>query len=293
MTDLKHVFAVNPLRPGVPRAGRGPVRRPGPAAVAARSRPGSTRSGSTPATGRPAASRFHFDNEGPRHRAFVEAFELADRLVTCGEYLAFMDDGGYDAGAAVAVARLGRAPGERVDGAVLLGARATASGGSSRSPGCGRVDPHEPVTHLSYFEADAYARWAGARLPERGRVGGRRPDRLGRHRRRARLLRRRGPPPPRPGRDASAATAPRRPSLRSARCSARCGSGRTASTARTPATGPSRARSASTTASSWPTSSSCAAAAVATSRSHIRPTYRNFFPPDATWQFTGLRLARS
>ncbi len=285
VTDLKHVFAVNPLRPvfrdraDLPSADPGPLRWRG-------SSPGSTKSGLN--RGRVVEpERFHFDNEVPRHRAFVEPFELADRLVTCGDYLAFMDDGGYDDSAAVAVARLVRASRARVDGAVLLGAarrRVVARHAGRDAP----RRPERAGTHVSYCEADAYARWAGARVPSEveWEVAGRTAwdgsgDAPGSFADAAACT----PPRPRP----SAATAPAT-QPRSARCSARCGSGRTASTGRTRATDRSRALG-EYNGKFMANQFVLRGGSVATSRSHIRPTYRNFFPPEATWQFTGLRLA--
>jgi ergothioneine biosynthesis protein EgtB len=107
---------------------------------------------------------FAFDNEGPRHTALVHPFEIADRLVTCGEWLDFVDDGGYSrpelwmsAGWAEVQASEWSAPEYwyRTDGEwqafTLAGLRA--------------VDRAAPVEHVSWFEADAFARWAGARLP--------------------------------------------------------------------------------------------------------------------------------
>src|SRR5207245_376864 len=106
---------------------------------------------------------FAFDNEGPRHRTFVERFRLASRLVTNGEYSAFIDDGGYDRpqlwlsdGWNARIAHSWSAPlyWEKSDGRwrnmTLGGPRA--------------VDDAEPVCHVSFYEADAFARWSGARL---------------------------------------------------------------------------------------------------------------------------------
>jgi len=107
---------------------------------------------------------FAFDCEGPRHRALVEPFRLANRPVTNGEWLAFVEDGGYrrpgpwlSDGWATVQAEGWEAPlhWRRVDGAwhqVTLA-------------GLLPLDPEAPVCHVSYYEADAFATWAGARLP--------------------------------------------------------------------------------------------------------------------------------
>jgi len=107
---------------------------------------------------------FSFDNEGPAHQVLLEPYRVADRLVTCGEWLEFVADGGYarhdlwlSDGWAAVNDQGWEAPlyWEQVDGAwhefTLHGLRA--------------VDPGAPVAHVSHYEADAYARWAGARLP--------------------------------------------------------------------------------------------------------------------------------
>ncbi len=107
---------------------------------------------------------FCFDNEGPRHRVFLEPFALADQLVTNGEWHAFMTDGGYrdprlwlSDGWQIVRSEAWRAPlyWEERDGTwlqmTLLGLQA--------------VDPAAPVCHVSFYEADAFARWAGKRLP--------------------------------------------------------------------------------------------------------------------------------
>ena len=112
---------------------------------------------------------FHFDNEEPRHRVWLEPYALADRLVSNGDYRAFIEDGGYarpelwmSEGWAMRTERQWKAPrywrqgqsGEQQAWAWEF----TLAG---RCP----LDDHRPVRHLSWFEADAYARWAGSRLP--------------------------------------------------------------------------------------------------------------------------------
>jgi ergothioneine biosynthesis protein EgtB len=107
-----------------------------------------------------AGEPFAFDNEQPRHKAWLEPFALADRLVTNGEWQAFIADGGYrnpalwlsDGWEAV------KAHGWTAPEYWRGDAQATLAGLETR-------DPAAPVQHVSFFEADAYATWAGARLP--------------------------------------------------------------------------------------------------------------------------------
>ncbi len=107
---------------------------------------------------------FAFDNEHPRHRVWLDPFQIADRLVTNGEWLEFMADGGYrraefwlSDGWAAVVAEGWEAP---------LYWRETPEGWRAMTlHGLRPLDPAAPVSHVSYYEADAYAAWAGARLP--------------------------------------------------------------------------------------------------------------------------------
>jgi ergothioneine biosynthesis protein EgtB len=108
---------------------------------------------------------FAFDNEGPRHTAFLEPYRIADELVTCGEWQEFMADGGYERpelwlsdGWYAVQANDWRAP---------LYWRDDGSDGWSVFTLAGRraVDANEPVVHVSHYEADAYANWRGNRLP--------------------------------------------------------------------------------------------------------------------------------
>lgn len=111
-----------------------------------------------------AAEGFHFDNEAPRHSVLLNAWRLADRLVTNSEYLEFVQDGGYND------PRLWLA-----DGWHLIRQRDwrhplywSESGGERREFTLGGIrplDPHQPVSHVCFYEADAFARWAGKRLP--------------------------------------------------------------------------------------------------------------------------------
>ncbi len=108
---------------------------------------------------------FCYDNELPRHRHFVESFSLSNRLVTNAEYLAFMEDGGYQrpefwlsmGWQAVQVQKWS---------SPLYWYQGSVAWSQFTLSGLRPIDWQEPVTHVSYFEADAYARWAGCRLPE-------------------------------------------------------------------------------------------------------------------------------
>ena len=157
LMDIKHVFWMNPLAPAyAPETPR--EARPAPALEWLDFDGGLVEIGHD-------GQGFAFDNEGPRHKVWIEPFRLASRLATCGEYLAFIEDGGYRrpelwlSDGWSTVAREGwDAPlyWRGGDGGALT--IFTLSG--SRP-----LDPAEPVAHLSYYEADAFARWSGARLP--------------------------------------------------------------------------------------------------------------------------------
>jgi ergothioneine biosynthesis protein EgtB len=107
---------------------------------------------------------FSFDNESPSHRVYVDDFKIADRLITNGDYLAFIEDRGYHRpelwlSNGWATIREGNWEGP-------LYWEKSADGWTEFSlAGVHPIDASEPVCHVSYYEADAFARWAGARLP--------------------------------------------------------------------------------------------------------------------------------
>jgi ergothioneine biosynthesis protein EgtB len=110
---------------------------------------------------------FAFDNERPRHRVFLEPFALANRPVSCGEWLEFMADGGYERpelwlseGWSIVTSEQRRMP--------LYWSEEGGAFSQFSLSGPRAIDPAEPVCHVSYHEADAYARWSGARLPSEG-----------------------------------------------------------------------------------------------------------------------------
>jgi ergothioneine biosynthesis protein EgtB len=154
LTDLKHLFAANPLKPAY---------RDCRANVAGGSAPlrfmafegGVKEIGAS-------GKRFCFDNETPRHRQVIEPFTMADRLITNSEYTEFIREGGYrrpqlwmSDGWTTVVSEKWQHPlywSDDLDGEFTL---------SGMQP----LDPAAPVAHLSFYEADAFARWAQARLP--------------------------------------------------------------------------------------------------------------------------------
>lgn len=167
LTDLLHLFALNPLQP-VARAGHAT-----PAASVGSTSDAQSGWSSFPGgiveIGAPAARHagFHFDCEGPRHAVLLAPFKLAHRLVSNADWLAFMADGGYDNpllwksdGWAARCEQGWRAPlyWERGDDAPCGWRTMTLHGPRD-------VQPSAPVVHVSWYEADAFASWAGKRLP--------------------------------------------------------------------------------------------------------------------------------
>jgi ergothioneine biosynthesis protein EgtB len=156
LTDLKHVLSRNPLHPVYRARAQVPASKRARPLEFVRFEGGLREIGTDPSAG------FCFDNETPRHRVFVEPFELACRLVTNAEYREFIRDRGYARpefwladGWATVQEQAWQRP---IYWSEDLECEFTLSG-------LERIDPDAPVSHLSGYEADAYARWAGARLP--------------------------------------------------------------------------------------------------------------------------------
>jgi ergothioneine biosynthesis protein EgtB len=177
LMDIKHVLSRNPLLPAyappaipsAPAAG-GSTRRTPPLGYI-------EHPGGTVGIGH-LGGGFAFDNEGPRHRAFLTPFALADRPVTCGEWMEFMADGGYHRpelwlsdGWAVVQQEHWEAPLYWIPEDTATGFGGRTNGHKPHDwwiftlEGARPVDPDEPVCHVSYYEADAYAHYTGARLP--------------------------------------------------------------------------------------------------------------------------------
>jgi len=269
LSDLKHAFSRNPLRP-VYRE-----RASEPAGAAQRLRWHGF-GGGLREIGH-AGQGFAFDNERPRHRVFVEAFELASRPVTNAEFMAFVRDDGYarpelwlSDGFATVAARGWRAPlyWEERDGETRIFTLA----------GMIPLRADEPVCHVSHYEADAYARWAGARLPTEAEweVAAQEAPREGGFVETGRLH----PAPSQPCEGHPAAL---------------FGDvWEWTSSAYTPYPGfrPLAGALAEYNGKFMSNQLVLRGGSCATPQSHIRASYRNFFPPDARWQWSGIRLAR-
>jgi len=160
LTDILNAFYTNPLKPKYREQGTGNSEQPETRPLAFRPFEGGLREAGHAGNG------FCFDNEMPRHRVWLEPYALANRLVTCGEYAEFMADGGYrkpefwlSAGWDAVKHDGWRAPlywsdeGGEWSVFTLRGERPLKELAAT------------PVSQVSFFEADAYARWAGRRLP--------------------------------------------------------------------------------------------------------------------------------
>ncbi|OYY71644.1 ergothioneine biosynthesis protein EgtB [Sphingomonas sp. 28-63-12] len=268
ITDILHLFAQNPTEPAIwPAPRKVPVEMPGPIGWICHA-------GGIVDIGHNGEG-FAFDAEGPRHQTLLTPHALADRTVTNGEWAAFIAEGGYrdprhwlsDGWAWVKA--------QRITAPLYWAER---DGGWTRFGLDGRraIDPAAPVTHVSFYEADAYASWAGARLPTEAEweaaAQAQDPES-------GNQLDRAGPVEPRPStagpawfgdvwewtgsafrpypgfRAAEGAVGEYNGKFMSGQCVLRGGS-------------------------------------CATPRGHLRAAYRNFFYPHQRWQFTGVRLAK-
>ncbi|MGA8109551.1 MAG: ergothioneine biosynthesis protein EgtB [Acidobacteriaceae bacterium] len=279
ITDVKHAFWSNPLHP---------VYAPGALVAGADvATPlqwmgfegGLVEIGYAPPPGERTGLEFCFDNETPRHRVYLQPFRLASRLVTCAEYLEFMNDLGYERpelwlseGWATVLSEKWEAP---------LYWRRNAETANREVFTLRGLVPLEsllttPVCHISYFEADAFARWAGKRLPTEAEW------------------------------ETAAADAPQGGNLLEKQNYH-------------PLAAPGASQREQLFGDVWEWTASAylgypgyrplpgalgeyngkfmsnqmvlRGGSVATPGSHIRSTYRNFFPPATRWQFSGVRLA--
>ncbi|MEP6937557.1 MAG: ergothioneine biosynthesis protein EgtB [Chthoniobacterales bacterium] len=294
VTDIKHVFAQNPLYPVFePREFEPGAQKPTlqfvelDEAMVSIGHEGSA---------------FSYDNEGPRHRALVPACSLASRSVTNGEYLAFIEAGGYtrpefwlSLGWTTVNEQRWQAP--------LYWVKRDGQWWHFTLSGFRAIDDSEPVTHVSYFEADAYANWDGARLPTEFEW----------ERAAADL--------PIEGNfvnDERFHPAPAGTMAAEGRTASRVLNGNDIATSREISSSHPELLQMFGDVWEWTRSAylpypgyRAAPGALgeyngkfmcnqmvlrggscATSRKHIRATYRNFFQPEKRWQFTGIRLAR-
>ena len=274
LMDIKHVFSINPLLPA--------FQAPQPQIAApAAPRAWVDFAGGLIEIGHD-GNGFAFDNETPRHKVWLDPFRLATHPVTCAEYLEFVEAGGYrrpefwlSDGWATVRAEDWQAPlyWRRQDGVwsiFTLG-------------GLRRLNPAEPVCHLSFFEADAYAKWVGHRLPTEAEwefaaegipVAGNFADRGLFH----------------PCAAAAAAAEP------GATVRLRQMFGDVWEWTASPYIPYPRFRAAAGAIGEYNGKFMCSqmvlrGGAAVTPAGHARATYRNFFPPSARWAFAGLRLA--
>lgn len=165
LTDVKHAFWSNPLHPAYAPGPRIAASSPMPAPLAWKDFPAGVAEIGRPT---PASGEFCFDNETPRHRVFLEPFRIASRLITCAEYLQFMEDGGYSRPELWLSEAWTILQNEHWEAPLYW--RRGVEGDSWQVFTLRGLMPladllATPVCHVSYFEADAFARWAGCRLP--------------------------------------------------------------------------------------------------------------------------------
>ncbi|HSU21057.1 MAG TPA: ergothioneine biosynthesis protein EgtB [Variovorax sp.] len=262
VTDILHAFSCNPLLPAYQPVSA-PVLRLASAAPSTR---WLEHAGGQVQVGHD-GDGFAFDNETPRHAALLQPHAIADRLVTCGDYARFIADGGYrnpglwlSDGWALVRAQGWQAPAYWIEaGDPRLAGHA--QGGPADwhvfgLHGVRPLDPAEPVAQLSLYEAAAYAEWAGARLPTEFEWEVASADPAFRQATGHVWQWTRSSYDPYPGfRPAPGIAAEYNGKFMVGQLVLRGGS-------------------------------------VVTPAGHTRPSYRNFFPPAARWQFTGLRLAK-
>jgi ergothioneine biosynthesis protein EgtB len=272
LTDIKHILGANPLRPSY-RAAQG-----APCAAAVRLEWTELPEGLYE-IGHDGAG-FAFDNEGPRHRVWTSGFRLASRLTTNGEYADFIAADGYrrpefwmSDGWATVQREGWTAP--------LYWERDGDDWSLFTLEGMKPLDPAEPVCHVSFYEADAFARWSKKRLPTEAEweiVACRRPI-TGNFYESSALH---------PRAATQDATEPSE--------SPRQMYGDVWEWTASPYVGYPGFAPAAGALGEYNGKFMCnqmilRGGSCVTSATHIRPTYRNFFPPDARWQFTGVRLA--
>ena len=247
VTDMLHAFAQNPLVPAMLPGWREAEGARGPTRFIAYQ-------GGLVEIGH-AGHGFHFDNEAPRHCIFLQPYRLASRLVRNGEWLEFIADAGYRTptlwmsdGWARAQAEQWTAPLHWRD----IGGEWRQMGPAGLMP----LDPDAPVRHVSWYEADAYARWTGGRLPT----------------------------------EAEWEAASASPDMRE--MAGHVWQWTASAYSAYPGFQPPPGAVGEYNGKFMINQMVLRGGSAATSPGHTRPTYRNFFHPDRRWQFSGLRLAQ-
>ncbi len=247
LTDMLHAFAQNPLAPPVLPEWQEPEGAPGPARFV-------DCDGGLVRIGHDGAG-FCFDNETPAHLVYLQPHQMASRLVRNGDWLAFIDDGGY-----------------RTATLWMSDGWASLQGAGWSAPlywremdgvwwqmglrGLAPLDPGAPVRHISWYEADAYARWAGARLPT----------------------------------EAEWEAASERPDIDE--LTGHVWQWTASAYGPYPGYRPAAGAVGEYNGKFMVNQMVLRGASLATPTNHTRRSYRNFFHPDKRWQFSGVRLAR-
>ncbi len=268
LTDLKHALAQNPMYPAYEVNLEQPLRGVTPQSW-------HEVEGGVVEIGH-AGSDFAYDNESPRHEALIPSSEIAGRLVTNGEYLQFVEDGGYQRPELWLSLGWNTVQSEQWT-APLYWVQSNEAWHEFTLGGLRRLDEASPVTHISYFEADAFARWQESRLPTEFEW-----ETASRQ-------------TPREGNFVESHHFHPAPAESDNGIRQMLGDAwewTSSSYSPYPGFKPPEGAIGEYNGKFMCQQYVLRGGSCATSKSHIRKTYRNFFPPEARWQFTGIRLAR-
>ncbi|MDE0035945.1 MAG: ergothioneine biosynthesis protein EgtB [Gammaproteobacteria bacterium] len=270
VTDIKANLGLNPLKPAY-------VEGNGTLGGASGDLAFTDYDGGIAQIGARVGNGFRFDNECPRHRVWIDEFALGNRLVTNREFAEFIADGGY-AEPSLWLADGWRWRSERTIDAPMYWHRVDGCWFEYRLDGEHPLAPNTPVTHVSHFEADAYARWAGARLPTEAEweaaattqpIDGN-------------FAATQGAMHPRPAAGRSMA-----------QLFGDCWEWTSSAYGPYPGFEPLRGALGEYNGKFMSGQMVLRGGSCATPPGHVRASYRNFFYPPDRWQFTGIRLART